>query len=32
MGSSRLREGVYVVKIKTGGEVFTGRVIIERSS
>jgi hypothetical protein len=27
-----LREGVYVVKIKTGGEVFTGRVIIERSS
>jgi hypothetical protein len=32
MGSSRLREGIYVVKIRTGGEVFTGSVIIERSN
>ncbi|WP_298883650.1 T9SS type A sorting domain-containing protein [uncultured Polaribacter sp.] len=31
MGSRWLREGIYVVKIRTGGEIFTGRVVIERS-
>ncbi|KGL63146.1 immunoglobulin-like domain-containing protein [Polaribacter sp. Hel1_85] len=30
MGGRWLDEGVYVVKIKTGGEIFTGSVIIER--